>query len=161
MKQQYFGLTKNNNLTANQIYQQLQEGKSFINVDSDLGDISNIVQVTDFNIHDYLQSLKDAWNNEIDELLTMIGVSTVGVEKKERLVASEAVANAQLTEASANVYLQARNQQLELLNAVLGTEIKATFNQQAYEKLVKLQDMTSTGKIDVNDNNDQQLDNEN
>ena len=153
MKQQYFGLTKNNNLTANQIYQQLQEGKSFINVDSDLGDISNIVQVTDFNIHDYLQSLKDAWNNEIDELLTMIGVSTVGVEKKERLVASEAVANAQLTEASANVYLQARNQQLELLNAVLGTEIKATFNQQAYEKLVKLQD--------INDNNDQQLDNEN
>ena len=80
----------------------------------------------------------------------MIGVSTVGVEKKERLVASEAVANAQLTEASANVYLQARNQQLELLNAVLGTEIKATFNQQAYEKLVKLQD--------INDNNDQQLD---
>ena len=118
-----------------------------------MGDISNIVQVTDFNIHDYLQSLKDAWNNEIDELLTMIGVSTVGVEKKERLVASEAVANAQLTEASANVYLQARNQQLELLNAVLGTEIKATFNQQAYEKLVKLQD--------INDNNDQQLDNEN
>lgn len=159
MKQQYIGLTKNKNLTANQIYQQIYQGQSFINIDADLGDISNILDVTDFNIHDYLASLKDAWNNEIDELLTMLGINTVGIDKKERLVAMEAAANAQLTEASANVYLQARNQQLEILNAVLGTHITAAFNQQAFQQLVKLQQAQVTGQIDVDENNDGTIDN--
>lgn len=158
MKQQFIGLTKNKNLTANQVFQQIQEGKSFIGVDSDLGDITSILDVTDFNIQDYLPSLKTAWNNEISELLTMLGIDTVGVDKKERLVAMEAAANAQLTEASANVYLQARNQQLEILNHVLGTKIEATFNQQAFQQLVKLQDAQNAGEIDVDQNNDNEID---
>lgn len=158
MKQQFIGLTKNKNLTANQVFQQIQEGKSFIGVDSDLGDITSILDVTDFNIQDYLPSLKTAWNNEVSELLTMLGINTVGVDKKERLVAQEAAANAQLTEASANVYLQARNQQLEILNHVLGTEIEATFNQQAFQQLVKLQDAQNAGEIDVDQNNDNEID---
>lgn len=158
MKQQFIGLTKNKNLTANQVFQQIQEGKSFIGVDSDLGDITSILDVTDFNIQDYLPSLKTAWNNEVSELLTMLGIDTVGVDKKERLVAQEAAANAQLTEASANVYLQARNQQLEILNHVLGTKIEATFNQQAFQQLVKLQDAQNAGAIDVDQNNDNEID---
>lgn len=158
MKQQFIGLTKNKNLTANQVFQQIQEGKSFIGVDSDLGDITSILDVTDFNIQDYLPSLKTAWNNEVSELLTMLGIDTVGVDKKERLVAQEAAANAQLTEASANVYLQARNQQLEILNHVLGTKIEATFNQQAFQQLVKLQDAQNVGEIDVDQNNDNEID---
>lgn len=158
MKQQFIGLTKNKNLTANQVFQQIQEGKSFIGVDSDLGDITSILDVTDFNIQDYLPSLKTAWNNEVSELLTMLGIDTVGVDKKERLVAQEAAANAQLTEASANVYLQARNQQLEILNNVLGTKIEATFNQQAFQQLVKLQDAQNAGEIDVDQNNDNEID---
>lgn len=158
MKQQFIGLTKNKNLTANQVFQQIQEGKSFIGVDSDLGDITSILDVTDFNIQDYLPSLKTAWNNEVSELLTMLGIDTVGVDKKERLVAMEAAANAQLTEASANVYLQARNQQLEILNHVLGTKIEATFNQQAFQQLVKLQDAQNAGEIDVDENNDNEID---
>lgn len=158
MKQQFIGLTKNKNLTANQVFQQIQEGKSFIGVDSDLGDITSILDVTDFNIQDYLPSLKTAWNNEVSELLTMLGIDTVGVDKKERLVAMEAAANAQLTEASANVYLQARNQQLEILNHVLGTKIEATFNQQAFQQLVKLQDAQNAGEIDVDQNHDNEID---
>lgn len=160
MKQQFIGLTKNKNLTANQVYQQIQEGQSFIGIDEDLGDITRVLDVTDFNIHDYLASLKTAWNNEVSELLTMLGINTVGVDKKERLVSMEAEANAQLTEASANVYLQARNQQLEILNEVLGTKIEATFNQQAFQQLVKLQDAQNTGQIDVDMNNDGLIDNE-
>lgn len=89
----------------------------------------------------------------------MLGINTVGIDKKERLVAMEAAANAQLTEASANVYLQARNQQLEILNAVLGTHITAAFNQQAFQQLVKLQQAQVTGQIDVDENNDGTIDN--
>lgn len=159
MRQQYIGLSREKNLTANQIFQQMNEGAAFINIDSDLGDLSNVLQVSDFDIHDYLPSLKTAWNNELDELLTMLGINTVGVDKKERLVVNEAAANAQLTEASANVYLQARNQQLELLNAVCGSDIHATFNQHAFDQLVKLQQAQNEQKIDIDDNNDGQIDN--
>lgn len=161
MKQQYIGVTKNKNLTANQVYQQMQEGQAFIGVDSDLGDITNVLNVTDFHIQDYLSSLKQAYNFEMDEMLTMLGINTVGIEKKERLVQQEAASNAQLTEASANIYLQARNQQLELLNKVLGTDIKATFNQQAFEQLVQLQQAQNDDKIDIDDNNDGSIDDPN
>lgn len=67
--------------------------------------------------------------------------------KKERLVATEAAANAQLTEASANIYLEARQEQMDLINEMLGTEIKVSFNQDSYKKLVELQEDTSTGEV--------------
>ena len=44
----------------------------------------------------------------------------------------------QLIEASGNIYLDARNNQFELLNEVFGTNIKAVFNQDAYNQLVSL-----------------------
>lgn len=43
-----------------------------------------------------------------------------------------------MTEASANIYLDARNSQLELLNAVLGTSIEAQLNQESAKQLVNL-----------------------
>ena len=162
MKQPYVGFTKDKNLTARNIFTQLQQGSKFINVDADLGSIRDVIDVVDFNVKDYLQTLKQAWNNEINELLTMLGINTIGIDKKERLLANEADSNAQLTEASANVYLQARNQQLSLLNNVLGTNIKATFNQQAYKDLVQLKD-NDEQNTEVEDNgngNDEQNDEE-
>ena len=73
----------------------------------------------------------------------MVGINTTGIDKKERLVANEANANAQLTEASANIYLTARNKQFELINKVVGTNIKAVLNQESVENLLKLKDDTN------------------
>ena len=74
----------------------------------------------------------------MSEMLTMLGINNVGVDKKERLLANEVDANSQLIEASGNIYLDARNNQLQMLNYVLGTNIKAKFNQDAYNALVSL-----------------------
>ena len=54
----------------------------------------------------------------IRELLTMLGINNVGVDKKERLVSNEANSNSQLIEASGNIYLDARNNELALINKV-------------------------------------------
>ncbi|WP_273392830.1 hypothetical protein [Actinobacillus porcinus] len=147
MRQQYVFFVKNGNLTGKQIIEQIQQGVKAIGVDSDVTDISSLVQFNSFDIQNYLPALKEQWNNELNEFLTMLGINTVGVDKKERLVATEAAANAQLTEASANIYLEARQEQMDLINEMLGTEIKVSFNQDSYKKLVELQEDTSTGEV--------------
>lgn len=138
MKQQWIGFTSNKNLTSINVGQKLARGENFIQIDSDLGDLSNVVDLTNFQIQNFLPDLKDQWNNELSELLTMLGINTVGIDKKERLVAAEADANSQLTEASANIYLDARQEQLDVINTALGTNLTATFNQDAYQALVQL-----------------------
>lgn len=138
MKSPAIGYSRNKNLTAKNIYEQIAEGIPFIEVDEDMGDISQSIGILPMNIPNYLSPLKQQFNNEFDELLTMLGINSLGIDKKERLVANEANSNAQLTEASANIYLDARNSQLELLNAVLGTNIEAQLNQESAKQLINL-----------------------
>ena len=118
-------------------------GTPCIELDGDMTSINDVMQVANLQTPNYLPTLKDAFNNEFDEFLTMVGINTTGIDKKERLVANEANANAQLTEASANIYLTARNKQFELINKVVGTNIKAVLNQESVENLLKLKDDTN------------------
>lgn len=138
MKSPAVGYSRNKNLTAKNIYEQIVEGIPFIEVDEDIGDITQTIGIVPLNVPNYLTALKQQFNNEFDELLTMLGINSLGIDKRERLVANEANSNAQLTEASANIYLDARNSQLELLNAVLGTSIEAQLNQESAKQLVNL-----------------------
>lgn len=138
MKTPYVVYGDKGDLTGLNLYEQIVEGIPIIQIDGDVGDAKNKINTIDLNIPNYLPSLKDAFNNEFDEFLTMVGVNSVGIDKKERLVANEANSNAQLIEASANIYLDARNSQLELLNAVLGTDIRAVLNQESAKQLLQL-----------------------
>lgn len=140
MKTPYVGYSRNKNLTAKNVYENVVEGVPFIELDEDMGDVSQVFGLMNMNVPNYLQTLKDAFNNEFDELLTMLGINSIGIDKKERLVANEANSRAQLTEASGNIYLDARNEQLELLNAVLGTDMRAVLNQESAKQLVNLRD---------------------
>ena len=138
MKIPYVGYTTNKNLTSKNIFSNIQQGIPFIELDADIQDVNKMFGVMNLNVPNYIADLKDAWNNELTELLTMLGINNIGVDKKERLVANEVNANSQLIEASGNIYLDARNNQFELLNEVFGTNIKAVFNQDAYNQLVSL-----------------------
>ena len=139
MKVPYIVFSKNKNLTGINTWSQIAQGVPVVQIDADQVDnINDIIQVANLTPPNFLPQLKDAWNNEIDELLTILGINNVGVDKKERLVASEADSNSQLIEASGNIYLEARNRQLKLINEVFGTNIKAVFNQDSYNKLVSL-----------------------
>ena len=103
-------------------------------------------------MQDHLSSLKDQLNNELNELYTMLGINTVGIDKKERLVSNEANANAQLTEASANIYLDGRNNALELLNEAMQRidpsfkPIKAVLNQDSANQLLQLKQNVDFGE---------------
>lgn len=138
MKVPFVGFSTNKNLTSKNLWANINQGMPFVEVDSDVDDINRVVQVMNLQIPNFLPQLKDAWNNEMSEMLTMLGINNVGVDKKERLLANEVDANSQLIEASGNIYLDARNNQLQMLNYVLGTNIKAKFNQDAYNALVSL-----------------------
>ena len=117
-----------------------------------LTDINRVFGIANLNVQDHLSSLKDQLNNELNELYTMLGINTVGIDKKERLVANEANANAQLTEASANIYLDGRNNALELLNEAMQRidpsfkPIKAVLNQGSANQLLQLKQNVDFGE---------------
>lgn len=151
MKIPYVGYTTNKNLTSKNIFSNIQQGIPFIELDADIQDVNKMFGVMNLNVPNYISDLKDAWNNELTELLTMLGINNIGVDKKERLVANEVNANSQLIEASGNIYLDARNNQFELLNEVFGTNIKAVFNQDAYQQLVSLTQQKDELESDFDD----------
>lgn len=140
MKIPFMIFSKNKNLTGQNVYDQFRRGNYLIKLDDSIGEISDVIQPFTPNIQDWLPSLKAEWNNNISEMLTMLGINNVGVDKKERLITPEANSNSQLVEASGNIYITARQKQLDLLNKVFKTNIIAKFNQESYNNLVQLAD---------------------
>lgn len=128
-KMPYMGLTNSGSLASRRIWEQIEAGKPFIAVDADLADdINKLVQPIPSRVPDLSSSLKDSWNNTMNEFLTFVGLDSIAVDKKERLVSSEAESNDQQVSISASSYLDARNSQLELLNQCLGTNMRVRMN---------------------------------
>lgn len=154
-KTPFIGFTKNGNLTAKTIYKQLMQGKPFIQVDASVydDDIKKAVSIFPAQVPNLAQTLNDSWNEAINEFLTMTGLNNVSVDKKERLVSSEGDANNQQISASLQIYINARQQQMDLLNDVLGTNIQVTING---DTLRRAQEMTGStpdaGPDDTTDN---------
>lgn len=141
-KTPFVGLTTDNSLTSKSVWQQLEEGKPFIAIDKDLADkdkgkgrgisgdidLSKILQILPTQVPNLSAGLKDDWNEAIGEFLNQVGMNSVAVDKKERLLSYEAEANYQQILASRKSYLDARNNQLKLLNGAIGTNIYVTLN---------------------------------
>lgn len=136
-KTPFIGFTKDGNLTSEIVWKKLQNGTPFIQVDSSQfdDDIRNLVTTMPVQTPNLAPTLQDSWNSAMSEFLTLVGINNSNIDKKERLVVSEAAANDQQISYSMRVYLNARNQQLDLLNQVLGTHIKAVMNESAAEEL--------------------------
>ena len=87
----------------------------------------------------------------MNEFLTFTGVDNVSIDKKERLTAGEASSNAPQVSASLNIYIKARQSQLDLLNESLGTNIKAVVNSNSISELINF---AQAGTGDISDQND-------
>lgn len=159
-KTPFVGFTKDGNLTSKVVWQELQSGKPFIQIDSSQfdDDIRKVITTMPVQTPNLAPTLQDSWNSAMSEFLTFVGINTSPVDKKERLVASEADANDEQITNSMRVYLNARNQQLDLLNGVLGTSIKAVLNQGAAEQLNNFA-RTGTGGLSGDDSMDTQTSN--
>ena len=144
-KTPFIGFTKDKNLTAVNIFNQLENGKPFIQVDGEALDnnIKNILTTIPVQVPNLSATLQDSWNNTLTEFLNMTGISNTNVDKKERLVTAETQGNDGLLQASLNVYLQARQDQLDLLNDVYDTNFKVSLNEEYIDKLNQQEDYSS------------------
>ncbi len=159
-KTPFIGFTKDGNLTSKVVWQELQSGKPFIQVDSSQfdDDIRKVITTMPVQTPNLAPTLQDSWNSALSEFLSMVGINNSNIDKKERLVAREAEANDEQVSHSMRVYLNARNQQLDLLNRVLGTKIKAVMNHDAVEELNNFA-RTGTGGLSYDDSMDTQTPN--
>lgn len=163
-KTPFIGFTRDGSLTAKSVWQQLQSGKPFISVDKDVlgkdGNINNLISVVPTQTPNLAPTLKDSWNDTMNEFLTFMGLDSMAVDKKERLVTAEAESNDQQVSISASIYLDARNKQLSLLNKKLGTNIYVKMNFDTLEDTLEL--INQTAPKESSDENDMgQLDNQN
>lgn len=73
----------------------------------------------------------------MNECLSYLGIENGNTDKKERLVENEVTANYGLIEASRNVWLNARQDACEEINAMFGTDIWVEFDSDMYTKVNK------------------------
>lgn len=154
-KTPFIGFTKDGNLTSKRVWKNLQDGTPFIQVDSDTfdNDIKKIITTMPVQTPNLAPTLQDSWNNTMNEFLTMAGIDNANIDKKERLVASETQANDAQVSSSLNIYLKARQSQLDLLNECLGTNIKAEVDEGVIEDLTNFA-KTGTGTLTGDDSDD-------
>ena len=147
-KTPFIGFSKDGSLSSKIIWQKLAEGKPFIQIDSDQfdDDIRKVITTMPVQTPNLAPTLQDSWNSAMSEFLTLVGINNSNIDKKERLVASEATANDAQVSYSMRIYLNARNEQIDLLNKVLGTEIKAEVNESGVQELMNFA-QTGTGGL--------------
>lgn len=138
MRLAYFGWSTNKDITPEQIYTGIENGQTFFKVNKDINsDVGDLLSLSNIDVPDRLGSLRDSKGNLMYEMLTNLGVNAIENAKKERMNIHETDANNQYTEASGNIYLSPQQRKLDLLNKISGATLKAEFNQNAYQYLIK------------------------
>lgn len=96
-------------------------------------------------VADKVQSYKkEIWN----EFLTTIGVNTIDMEKKERLISGESNANNELINFNLQSYLKPRQEAVKKINELFGTNISVKVRSDLYN-IIKQEESIIT---DYNDN---------
>ena len=147
MRLAYFGWSTNKDITPEQVYNGIENGQTFFKLNTDINtSVDDILTLNNIEVPDRLGSLRDSKGNLMYEMLTNLGVNAIENAKKERMNIHETDANNQYTEASGNIYISPQQRKLDLLNRVSGSNMKAEFNQSAYQYLIK-QDTDITDNI--------------
>lgn len=99
----------------------------------------NIIRFDNGNITSTLTELKREFQNKLSELNSMLGLSSLGVDKESGVSDEEAQSNASFKKSNENIYLFARNNALKYLNERYNMNIHAEFSENMVKEISSLE----------------------
>lgn len=106
----------------------------------------NIIRFDNGNITSTLTELKREFQNKLSELNSMLGLSSLGVDKESGVSDEEAQSNASFKKSNENIYLFARNNALKFLNERYEMDIHAEFSENMVKELSSLEKLEILSK---------------
>lgn len=133
--------------TANQVIEKLYNGNPFIKISNGFDPVDNIVKIDNPNLGANLEQLKQEYQNKIAELNSLFGINVLSVNKQSGVTTSEANGNLGFVTMNGNIWLESRQQALDLYNAHYNTDYKVSFDADA----IGILDKGGEGNEDNND----------
>lgn len=106
----------------------------------------NIIRFDNGNITSTLTELKREFQNKLSELNSMLGLSSLGVDKESGVSDEEAQSNASFKKSNENIYLFVRNNALKYLNEKYKMDIHAEFSENMVKELSSLEKLEMLSK---------------
>lgn len=140
-----------NDETMNQVINKLYNGYPFVKV-SKLFDVEeSIVKLDNSNLANNLVQLKIEYQNQLNELNSLIGVDVLGVDKTSGVSDFEAKSGNSFSKNISNIYIESRQNAMNLLNKRYNLNIKVQYDNNVNSALTSL--MVESGDNDENNNN--------
>lgn len=139
-----------NDQTVNNIAESLYNGSPITKVTGHFDPDEHIKEWNNSNAGSMLAELKREYQNTLNELNSILGFSTLGVDKESGVSEGESNSGKSYTTANGNIYLSSRNNACRLLNKRYGYDIHPVFDDNAISTLTI---MNAFGGEDTGSNN--------
>lgn len=122
-------------LSMKKVVDQMEDNAITIYGDNNLE--TEEIKVLDINAPIVFDKLQIQFNDTWNEAMTFIGLNNANTDKRERLIVNEVDANNQQIEASAQVFLKARERACEQINKIFGLNISVEMRTDLTPEIVK------------------------